>query len=137
MADIVGSTGLLADYFIVVKAGKTYIGRKGHCTKGYDVLEPAYEAWVKYMVRQDGNFVIIRECTPLFGSWKLSRIEYDPTSDLVIACSDMSGREREEWAGAITACEELKKGIRVAESGLVLAPDAANDATKPFKIGGK
>lgn len=107
---------MLEGYALVLAGGKTFIGKATE-----DALEPAYEAHVAYQMDEGGNSGILRECTPLFGSGTLRRLPIPPGA-VVIACSRLSGKERELWSGAIRQCEQMIAAVRAAETGLLLPP---------------
>lgn len=111
---------MLEGYVLVLIDGAWFIGR---AQEDRSVLQPAYEAHVRWMGDGQGNFGVLRECTPIMGSTRFNRIEIPSAACLRFYCEDMSGKEKEAWSHAINECDGLIQALKVAESGIVLPPE--------------
>lgn len=108
----------LEGYALALAGGQWFIGVK---SADGSLLKPAYEAHVRWMGDNNGNFGVLRECTPILGSTKLNQVEL-PRDCVLYHCEVMSAKERQAWASAILECEGLIQALKTAESGIVLPP---------------
>lgn len=108
----------LEGYALALVGGVWFIGK---VTEDSQHLDPAYEAHVRWMSDERGNFGVLREATPIMGSTKFRRVDISQSANGYL-CSEMTGKERESWARAIQDCEGIIQAIRTAEAGIVLAP---------------
>lgn len=119
----------LEGYALALVHGQWFIGKmcygkeRTETTHELLKLEPAYQAHIRWMGDDQGNFGVLRECTPIAGSTKLNYVWLGPSSGAEIyQCSEMTGKEREAWSCAIQGAEEMVRALKTAESGLVLPP---------------
>ena len=114
----------LEGYALALVAGQWFIGRVKH-DNDLVLLDPAYEAHVRWMGDGQGNFGVLREATPIMGSTKLREVVVGGSAGLdshMFYCDEMTSKERESWSNAIQECEQLIQAIRTAEAGIILAP---------------